>query len=554
MAPSLALAEGEIPGKVVIDQQDSISDADKSALYHELASKFPSFSWEPSALESETKIEVATVDPDQVNDVIDYLSSDSRIQHVEPEYVMTAYGLVNLASPNDPLYDKQWNMKTIDAETAWGYTQGAGVTVAVVDTGIDCSLEDLSGTSCSYGLNVFTGGMDSKDDQSHGSHCAGTIAQTTNNGLGVAGVAQNVSLLAVKVLSGSGSGSDQGVADGIRWAADHGAQVISLSLGGPGKSKTMEDAVRHAIDDKHVVVVAAAGNGSGRGPIGYPAAIPGVIAVSATNEENKEAHFTDRGPEVFIGAPGTNIVQQTICGTGRDNGCPNYASYSGTSMACPNVAAQSALLISQGVTNPEAVKSRLKSSATTNSYTKDNPNLFGAGISNVGNSVASEHWHQAWVRLLCCLVASFLVFRGMKEKSSFLRFKLPMIMTGVGLFFIPMLLSFPNLGLVALSRPLVEVLSLYSTKLTGFLILANVALPALLLVVSWHKKSLRMVVAGVSTGIAGYLGSLLWMNTMILPFGFLGIPLVIANIIGCLYLARFCIRHKDAEQEPAVTK
>lgn len=542
---------------VVIDQIDSVSDAGKNALYHELQAKFPSLTWRASSLESETKIEVASVDSEDADALISYLASDSRIQNVEPEMVYTATGILNLAHPNDPLYDKQWNMQAVEAEKAWGYTQGMGVTVAVVDTGIDCSLKDLEGTSCSYGLNAFDGTMNSVDRQSHGSHCAGTIAQTTNNGYGVAGMASKVNLMAVKVLSDSGSGTNQSVADGIRWAADNGAQVISMSLGGSGRSGVIEDAVKHAIS-KGVILVAANGNDGGR--IGYPAGYDGVLAIAASGPDGKEAKFTSRGPETFLAAPGVDIVQETVC-VGQGRGCKEgeksaFLSYSGTSMATPGISASVAALISLGVTDPEAIKSRLKSSAIKNDYTSANPNLFGTdgGILNVGNAVEAESRYQAIVRGLFLVVLSWFAYRKTKAKKSLLKFYLPAMLVGVGLFFVPYLVSFPHPVVQALTRPLVELTSLYSTKLTGFLVLANVAIPAALLVASWHLKSLRTVVAGVSTGVAAYLGGLLWMKNMALPFGSLGLPLVALNILGCVYLAKFCLRHKDAEMEAVPAK
>src|SRR5207253_229267 len=118
------------------------------------------------------------------------------------------------------------------------------------------------------------------DDQGHGTHVAGTIAQTTNNGLGTAGLAYCATLMPVKVLNKQGFGSVANVAEGIRFAADEGAQIINLSLGGPIKSRILEDAVAHALD-RGVVIVAAAGN-SGR-KVGWPAAYPGVVAVSASD-------------------------------------------------------------------------------------------------------------------------------------------------------------------------------------------------------------------------------------------------------------------------------
>jgi serine protease len=150
------------------------------------------------------------------------------------------------------------------------------------------------------GYNFVAKNKIAADDQGHGTHVAGTIAQTTNNGIGVAGLAHCAKLMPVKVLSARGWGTMADVAEGIRWAADHGAQVINLSLGSPSKSAVVENAVKHSIK-KGVIVVAAAGN-SGRS-VGYPAAYPGVIAVSATDKNDAIAWFSSRGPEVTIGAP-----------------------------------------------------------------------------------------------------------------------------------------------------------------------------------------------------------------------------------------------------------
>src|SRR6185295_3190194 len=157
---------------------------------------------------------------------------------------------------------------------------------------------DLAGTSCVGGYNFVGKNEIAADDQGHGTHVAGTIAQTTNNGIGVAGLAHCAKLMPVKVLSGRGWGTMADVAEGIRWAADHGAQVINLSLGSSAKSKVVENASTYAYK-KGVVVVAAAGN-SGKS-VGYPAAYEGAIAVSATDNKDSIAWFSSRGPEVAIG-------------------------------------------------------------------------------------------------------------------------------------------------------------------------------------------------------------------------------------------------------------
>src|SRR5262249_43243121 len=154
------------------------------------------------------------------------------------------------------------------------------------------------------------------DDHGHGTHVAGTIAQTTDNGKGVAGMAFCANLMPTKVLTRQGWGTVADVAEGIRYAADHGAQVINLSLGGPIKSSILEDAVEHAYK-KGVTVVGAAGN-SGRS-VGWPAAYDGVIAVSATDANDRIAWFSSRGPELSIAAPGVGVTQQTVCEGGRNH-------------------------------------------------------------------------------------------------------------------------------------------------------------------------------------------------------------------------------------------
>ncbi len=171
------------------------------------------------------------------------LSRDPRVEHVEP---MAVYRETFV--PNDPLYaSKQWHLRRVGAERAWSYTCGQGVTVAVIDTGIACFDKgpfsrgtDLAGTRCEGGWNFVNDTAQAADDQGHGTHVAGTIAQTTNNGVGAAGLAFCASLMPVKVLNKQGFGSVANVAEGIRFAADEGAQVINLSLGGPIKSAHLE--------------------------------------------------------------------------------------------------------------------------------------------------------------------------------------------------------------------------------------------------------------------------------------------------------------------------
>jgi len=266
-----------------------------------------------------------------------------------------------------------YGISKVQADTAIddGKT-GAGVDIAIVDSGIDARHETLEAnlgtgyatsgaacdTSCDGGSRCQPAGISTcyeswDDDNSHGTHVAGT-AGAADNGVGVLGVAPGATLHAVKVLDCCGAGSYSDIAAGIEWAADQGHDVINMSLGG-SESSTVNDAVNYAAD-KGVVLVAAAGNS---GPctdcVGHPAAHPEVIAVSATDQNDALADFSSTGPEVELAAPGDNVLSSVP----RDD----YAEYPGTSMASPHVAGAAAQLIADGTTDRAAVRSTLKNAA-----------------------------------------------------------------------------------------------------------------------------------------------------------------------------------------------
>jgi len=167
--------------------------------------------------------------------------------------------------PNDEYYHYQWHLDNaeyggIGMEEAWDISTGLGVTVAIIDTGVTVGT-DLADTCFVSGYDFVNDDASATDDNGHGTHVAGTVAQSTNNGLGVAGVAYNVCLMPVKVLDSAGSGTYADVAEGIIWAANNGAQVINLSLGGSATSETLENAVAYAYSNG-ATVVAAVGNDS----------------------------------------------------------------------------------------------------------------------------------------------------------------------------------------------------------------------------------------------------------------------------------------------------
>lgn len=251
-------------------------------------------------------------------------------------------GLRAMGVPNDPLFARQWGLQDtwpgIRCPTAWEKATGRGVVVAILDTGIRRDAPDLAGTSIQAGFNEITQTPQPTDDNGHGTHVAGTIAQTTNNNLACAGVAYQATLLPVKVLDSQGTGSNYTIDLGLHWATDHGAAVISMSLGG-GDSPALHEGVQYAVN-RGVTVVAAAGNGS-VGQLAYPAGYPESIAVGALDSSGRRASFSQYGPNLAVMAPGVGILQQTIS---PQTGQFYIGNFSGTSMATPHVSGTVALL------------------------------------------------------------------------------------------------------------------------------------------------------------------------------------------------------------------
>jgi len=251
---------------------------------------------------------------------------------VQPNYIYHATYV-----PNDPLYPQQWGLGSIAATGAWDVTKGSGaVVVAAVDTGVDYTHPDLVGrVDTANDYDFVNGDSDAMDDNDHGTHVAGIIAATMDNSIGITGVAPKCRILPIKVLSAAGWGDSAGVAAGIRYAADHGAKVINLSLAGSADA-FMGAAVAYA-QSKGAVVVAAAGNEGVADGADYPARYPNVIGVGAVDSRGARASFSNYGTGVDVAAPGVGILS-TVPGDG-------YESWSGTSMASPFVSAVAALVI-----------------------------------------------------------------------------------------------------------------------------------------------------------------------------------------------------------------
>ncbi len=277
-----------------------------------------------------------------------------------PMQVAPEFEYREASEPNDPAYPDQWHLRTIGVESAWEHGTGTDVTVAVLDSGIALGGSDLTCRSFVAPYNAFTGETTLAsvlDDHGHGTHVTGTIAQCTNNGVGAAGVAPDVSIMPVKVLS-AGSGSSLEVANGIQWAVDHGADIINLSLGRACSSTwpTCSDiAVDSAIDDatdRGVLVVVAAGN-DGIGFVSSPANNPASFAVGATTTIDTLAVYSNFGSALDLVAPGGNTGD--LDGNGRPDGIFQESFDSlgwriveqiGTSSAAPHVSGAAALALS----------------------------------------------------------------------------------------------------------------------------------------------------------------------------------------------------------------
>jgi serine protease len=314
-------------------------------------------------------------------DAVARFRSMAEVEFAEPNGRMHAF-----LNPNDRLFQYQWNFRLINAPRTWDIQEGdPSVVVAIVDTGIAYEdfgpfrkAPDWGSTVFVPGFNFVTGTAHANDDAGHGTHVASTVAEATDNAIGVAGLAFRCALMPVKVLDDQGQGTFNDVASGIDFASSHGAKVINLSLGGD----TGTEVVRRAIDRAvaaGVVVVAAAGN-DGKGTVSFPAAYPNVISVGAVDARKHLAPYSNFGPALDVVAPGGDLDRDDD-GDGYPDGILqqtfdpdtarilhryddfHYFFIEGTSQATPHVSALAALLIKQGITDPAAVQAAIQSTA-----------------------------------------------------------------------------------------------------------------------------------------------------------------------------------------------
>ena len=280
------------------------------------------------------------------------------------------------ASLPDPLLAQQWGVFAIGADSVWSTTTGSGITVAVVDSGSgphpDLTANLLVGKTY-FGQLQNENGNDVDVEKGHGTHVAGIIAAASNNGIGGSGVAPNAKILPIHVLDTNGQGDARDVANGVRFAADSGAKVINLSLGGATESATLTQAITYATE-KGALVIAAAGNGGPTSAPKWPAALDLTIAVTAVDSANRAASFNQRGDYIDLAAPGVSIVSTA-------NG--DYAALSGTSMAAGFVAGAAALLFAA---EPRATNTQVRDILLTTATDIGEPGrdlVFGTGLVNM---------------------------------------------------------------------------------------------------------------------------------------------------------------------------
>ncbi|MGD8543639.1 MAG: S8 family serine peptidase [Candidatus Bathyarchaeota archaeon] len=284
------------------------------------------------SMKNEIEASVADIPLVAVSDFLEAVKAADLSRYIEPNLKFQATFI-----PNDPYWMMQWGPEKIEADYAWNTTIGdSSVLVAVIDTGIDWNHPDLVANYVALGYDWVNNDTDPMDDYGHGTHCAGIIAAELNNSVGIAGVAQ-VKVMAEKGLNAWGWGSEDDLANAIIHAVDAGADILSNSWGGYGESSLIHEAVEYAYDNG-VLVIASAGNSASDVKL-YPAAYDEVIAVTATDESDYPAYFTNFGSWVEVAAPGVDIFS-----TVWDD---LYDYKSGTSMAAPHVAGVAALVLSQ---------------------------------------------------------------------------------------------------------------------------------------------------------------------------------------------------------------
>jgi len=355
------------------------------------------------------------VPPGQEMMWIEKLRGDPGLVFVEPNYLTHVAETI----PDDPHYTEQWNLPRIRAPEAWEFTTGDDLTIAVIDTGVDLDHPDLASklwvnadeipgngldddgngyVDDSYGWDFVNDDAEPQDDYWHGTHVAGIAAADTDNGQGVAGVSWGARIMPLKALNASGDGNYADVASAIVYAADNGARILNLSLGGEDYSAALAEAVGYA-RERGCLLAAAAGNESGA--VLYPAANDGVLAVVATTRWDGRWYRSNYGPEVDAAAPGEDIYSTTLNDA--------YLSASGTSAAAPHVSGLAALVwsVQPDLTNDDVA--RVITETVRDLGTPGWDRFYGWGRIDAYQAISSVALFRVYLPLVFKLPPSFIL-------------------------------------------------------------------------------------------------------------------------------------------------
>jgi thermitase len=342
LAQSTLQPGAHVPGELLLMTDDEVEEEDVQDIFlvhgATLIRSMPQIGVHHIAVPPEASDAVATA-----------LENHPRIKFVEKNFLAES-----VLAPNDPGYANQWHLPRISAPGAWDISQGSSsVSIAVIDSGVDPAHPDLA-AKLIPGYNFLGGNTDTHDVYGHGTAVAGTAAALTDDGIGVAALAWNNSIMPLVVLNSSNSATYADIASAINYAADHGAKVINLSLGGTSSSSTLQSAVDYAWS-KGAVIVAAAGNNSSSANF-YPASLVHVMAVAATDGNDNPASFSNFGSWIAVAAPGTTIY--------TTNNGGGYGTWQGTSFSTPQVSALAALIFSRnGTLSNQQVVDLIKNNA-----------------------------------------------------------------------------------------------------------------------------------------------------------------------------------------------
>ncbi len=429
--PAAADIAESAPDEIVVDLKDDATDQQIAALGESIGVQLQFASIHSRA----ARLMVARIDPANRTRILAALRTNPLVEAAEPQLLFhydqaPAPDPSGSASsgrfvPNDPEYHRQWHLSMIGMEEAWAKSKGAGATVAIIDSGVGGITtsgyvhgQDFVETNFVNGYDFGLGREITPDDVGHGTFCASTIAEATDNGRFGAGIAPEAKVMPLRADDGKGHPKLSAVVDALHYAADHGANVANLSFSIGTPSEILAKGMAYAYK-KNVTLVCSAGN-DGKEGVHYPGRYKECITVSALGPTGMVTDYSTWGKGIDIAAPGgdpkmgagAEIWQETIHQEkgwfGPGPRVDGFFPMSGTSMAAPQVAGVAALLVSLGMTSPKEIRSHLRK--TAREHSPSDAAHYGAGILDASHAVESVHRsnRENWVEIALAIAAGGL--------------------------------------------------------------------------------------------------------------------------------------------------